>query len=248
MRLKSTVLIALVFFVILGLAFPYDSLVRHRLAGLWPSVRYDALSAAPWGVRLQGVRVPMNDGRVVLIEEARVAPAGLFPPAIKFQIKQGPGRIDARLGGFQFSRLNFHAAVQDAPIQEFVSGLPAGLRLIVNADGSGAFDGRTRQILQGSRFSATASGDWSGISGLALVFGNILQEGKITIEMNEGAYLLKEIHVKADNGAFDGTGEIRPTYPLKSATLILKGQAQIGAQTLTIDKSIPIADILLMGS
>ena len=62
-------------------------------------------------------------------------------------------------------------------------------------------------------------------------------------EMKENVIHAPEIHMKADVGGFDGSAEVRPAFPLKSAVLHLKGAAVVGGQSMPMDKSIVLSDL-----
>ncbi len=199
MRLKEVLLIGLVFLIVLSLAFPYDSLLRSRLARSFPTLRYGSLSAAPWGVRLTEINFQTGQDRKFLIDEVRVWPAGLFPPAVKADIKRGSGRISAKIS-CRPGHLRFDAVVSNAQLQEFLPDILMGIQMEVTAVAAGQMEAGT------------------------------------------GTITLSEIHVKSSSGGFEGTGEMRPAFPLKSATLVLKGQANLAGQTMPVDKTIALGD------
>lgn len=62
-------------------------------------------------------------------------------------------------------------------------------------------------------------------------------------EVRENVIHVQEIHMKADIGGFEGTAELQPAFPLKSAVLHLKGVAVVGGQSLPMDKSIVLSDL-----
>lgn len=201
MRFKEGLLISLVFLIALALAFPYDSLLRYRLARSFPALRYGSLSAAPWEASLTEINFQTAENRNFLIDEMRIRPAGIFPPAFKADIKRGSGQISANISG-RPGHLRFDAVVSNAQLQEFLPDALAGIQMEVSAVAAG-------QINAGA--------------------------GNIT---------LSEIHVKSNSGGFEGTGEIRPAFPLKSATLYVKGQANLAGQLIPLDKAISLGDFL----
>lgn len=206
MRLKTAILIALVFLLALVAAFPYETLLRYKLSHAFPNLRYESLSAAPWGVRLTGVHAQVTLDQAVVFDRVRIWPSGIFPPAFKMELIRGAGRISAECS-FRKKQMTVDVAVADAELHHIVPALSAGLHLTVN----------------------------------------VRAAGRVDLQTKEGSIVLTEIRVTSGNGGFEGTGEIRPVFPLPSVTLYLKGNAIVGSQTIPVDKAVPLADFLSAG-
>ncbi|OGH58391.1 MAG: hypothetical protein A3G34_13760 [Candidatus Lindowbacteria bacterium RIFCSPLOWO2_12_FULL_62_27] len=242
MRFKIFAWAAAVFLASLFLAFPYDAALRFALARRVPAVSCESIDAAPWGARLSGVRVNLSPTRVVLLDECHLYPAGLFPPAVRLKLRRGNGRIALTASGWKLTSVHVDAEITDLRLNEILPG-PAGVEIAVQGSASCLIDAKAGRLLEGGRIKIEATGDW-GQSSWAVMLGSSLREGHILAEPLADAVRLTEIRLVTDQGGFEGAGEIRPSHPIRKATLALKGRAAFGQNTMTVDRSIPISNFL----
>lgn len=244
MPVKKILPAILVIIAVTILSFPYDSVVRSLMRRRAPFVRYESLSASPWsGVRLKAVRVLISGTSCLQMADVNLNLAGIFPLKYGLEISQGAGRISARFWG-KPEHLNFEAGVTNFPLHECLPQTFQGIEASANTRMAGAMDLKQKTLLDGTLISSDLGGRLSETSRWAFVFGKTIPEAHFEMEMRAGDLELEKIHMKSDVVSFDGTGALRPAFPLKAATLFLKGDGMIGSRPVSIDKSIPLAQIL----
>lgn len=245
-NMKKIAGFSILFFLILLTFFPYASLIQYRLAPYSPALQYKSLRAAPWyGIRMTGIQVKTSTGRNLVADQIRIWPAGLFPPRFSVEMNQNGSTAKGQFWGTSATLIHFEGNVDNA--REFISDKSGGLNLTLRAKISGHVDFTRFRILDGTRLTLDASGDLPGISAWASLLGNRLEEATFSFELIGDIIRMATVRMKGDAASFEGSAEIRPSYPLKNASMHLKGQAMVSGQAVPFVKSIPLAELLSPG-
>ncbi len=230
-----------VFLAVLLASFPYDGVLRAWIGRRWPNVMVAHLSASPWsGLHMTDVRLLVSPGLTVSADGVDIHLIGLFPPQALLEIRRDDAWV--RLKARPLSQLiPFELTAEGAQAwmpASIAAGAPQQIQSMVSA--SGRWDRQSGRFSDGTKVSIQMAGDLTQMSDWSLILGKHLTEGVVSGETRDGALIFSEIRLRTESGGFAGLGEIRPLFPLSAASLILKGTATIGRQTLTVDKTLPL--------
>lgn len=240
MRLKTTAAVLAIFFSVSILVFPYESFVRFRLAEKYPAVRLNDLSLAPWGGEIGGLTVRTSAGKTIAFDAVKFSPAGIFPPAIRFDARRGAGHLRGK-ASIGEKLIMIDASFSDIKFQECVLEIDPAANLVVQGEGLCVFNRAERAFTNGSAVKISAAGNLLAWPGAAALMGRELHEFKIAMDLKDGAWNISELRVATELSEFSGSGAVRPAFPLSAAQLHVVGQAVLAGRTFSMDKTFPLS-------